>query len=111
MNGCPAHVPADRITDFDPQTDTIASRDPEEFDHPNEVDFDRPTNRHLASGAGPHRCLGSHLARRELVIAIAEWHKRIPDYEIPAGAHITFHGGTMVGLNSLPLVWQPFITD
>jgi cytochrome P450 len=83
----------------------IASRDPVEFDTPNEIDFDRPTNRHLAFGAGPHRCLGSHLARRELVIALTEWHKRIPDYEIPAGADITFHGGTMVGLNSLPLVW------
>ena len=34
---------------------------------------------------GVHRCLGSHLARRELRIALAEWHRRIPDYGIKAG--------------------------
>jgi cytochrome P450 len=45
-----------------------------------EVRFDREVNRHLAFGGGVHRCLGSHLARRELRIALREWHRRIPDY-------------------------------
>ncbi len=38
--------------------------------------------RRTAESAGPHRCLGMHLARHELIIAVTEWHKRIPDYEL-----------------------------
>jgi cytochrome P450 len=56
-----------------------ANIDPAEFDDPFDVRFDRGTNRHIAFGAGVHRCLGSHLARRELRIALREWHRRIPD--------------------------------
>ena len=48
--------------------------------------MDRPDiSHHLGFAAGPHRCLGMHLARHELVIALQEWHKRIPDYAIAAG--------------------------
>ena len=54
------------------------------------VDFDREGNRHLAFGVGIHRCLGSHLARLELHIALAEWHRRIPDYRIPEGVELEF---------------------
>ena len=50
------------------------------FGDPFQVRFDREDNRHIAFGAGVHRCLGSHLARRELRIALREWHRRIPDY-------------------------------
>jgi cytochrome P450 len=82
-----------------------ATRDPAAFPEPTRVDFDRPANNHLAFGAGPHRCLGSHLARRELRVALEEWHKRIPDYRIPDGAVIDEHG-SMFGINQLPLVWD-----
>lgn len=85
----------------------IAGRDSDEFVDPNVVDFERAHNRHLAFGAGPHRCLGSHLARRELVAALDEWHRRIPDYEIDPIGDVTFHAGTMVGLNTVPLRWSP----
>jgi cytochrome P450 len=57
-----------------------ANLDPATFEAPMEVRFDREVNRHLAFGGGVHRCLGSHLARRELRIALREWHRRIPDY-------------------------------
>ncbi len=59
-----------------------ANLDPAEFPGPERVDFDRSRNRHLAFGAGPHRCLGSHLARFELRIALEEFHRRIPDYRL-----------------------------
>ena len=83
----------------------LACRDPEEFDHAETVDLDRSQNRHLAFGAGPHRCLGSHLARLELRTALEEFHARIPDYRIPDGADIKIHGGGVLGIDQLPLEW------
>jgi cytochrome P450 len=62
-----------------------ANIDPTEFADPFEVKFDREINRHIAFGSGVHRCLGSHLARRELRVALAEWHRRIPEYTLKPG--------------------------
>ncbi|MUL82315.1 MULTISPECIES: cytochrome P450 [unclassified Mycolicibacterium] len=56
-----------------------ANRDHREFPNPNDVEIDRSPNRHLSFGAGPHRCLGSHLARIELRIALEELIRRLPD--------------------------------
>lgn len=83
-----------------------AGRDPEQFPDPDTFIPDRSPNRHLAFGAGPHRCVGSHLARLELRIALEEWHKRIPDYRIPEGAEITEFVGSVAGLSALPLEWE-----
>jgi cytochrome P450 len=55
------------------------------FPNATNVDFERDPNAHYAFGAGPHKCLGSHLARMELRVAVEEFHRRIPDYEIKAG--------------------------
>lgn len=57
------------------------NRDPEIFENPNEIQIDREDNRHLAFGGGVHRCLGSNLARKELVIALEEFLKRVPTFE------------------------------
>jgi cytochrome P450 len=82
-----------------------ANRDPRKFPHPDEFDLDRPNlNHHLGFAAGPHRCLGMHLARHELVIALQEWHKRIPDYTLPAGTELRERGGQLT-LVHLPLRW------
>jgi cytochrome P450 len=81
------------------------NRDPRQFPDADKFVPDRQHNRHVAFGAGPHRCVGSHLARLELKIAMEEWHKRIPDYSIPAGAVLTEHAGAVAGLDNLPLVW------
>lgn len=64
---------------------SAANLDPAEFADPLAVRFDRAGNRHLAFGGGAHRCLGSHLARRELRIALREWHRRIPEYTLSSG--------------------------
>ena len=76
----------------------------EEFPEAELVEFARETNRHLSFGAGPHRCLGSHLARFELRVALEEWHRRIPDYRIADGAEIHYSPGIRQA-NTLPLVW------
>jgi len=81
-----------------------ATRDDAAFPNASTVDITRKPNNHIGFGAGPHRCLGSHLARRELKIALEEWHKRIPDYRLAAGADLTETGGQL-GLETLPLVW------
>ena len=67
-----------------------ANVDPAQFADPLEVDLDRRGNPHLAFGAGPHRCLGSHLARRELRIALREWHRRIPEYTLAPGYEVRY---------------------
>ena len=55
------------------------------FGDPFEVRFEREHNPHIAFGAGVHRCLGSHLARRELRVTLREWHRRIPEYHLTPG--------------------------
>jgi cytochrome P450 len=84
---------------------SAATRDPGAFPDADKVVIDRKVNNHIAFGAGPHRCLGSHLARRELKVAMEEWHKRIPEYRLPAGFEVWEHGTTMFGINDLPLEW------
>jgi cytochrome P450 len=83
----------------------LATRDPAEFEHPDLIDFDRKENRHLAFGAGPHRCLGSHLARIELRVALQEFHQRIPPYRLAPGQDPMIHGGGVFGIDRLGLQW------
>ena len=65
-----------------------------------------PPNNHVAFGAGPHRCLGSHLARRELRVALEEWHRVIPTYWLTPGVDVTEHGGGLYGIDRLELSWD-----
>ena len=81
-----------------------ADVDEAEFAEATRVDFARERNRHVAFGGGPHRCLGSHLARMELRAALEEWHRRIPEYRIaPGETPRVSHGIREV--QYLPLVW------
>jgi cytochrome P450 len=83
-----------------------AGRDDARYERADVVDFDRADTRNLSFGAGPHHCLGSHLARKELAVALEEWHRRIPDYEIDDLRAITERNGHVCGLNVLPLRWK-----
>jgi cytochrome P450 len=48
-----------------------------------ELVMDGKVHRHWGFGGGPHRCLGSHLARMELTVIVEEWLRRIPDFDVP----------------------------
>jgi cytochrome P450 len=83
----------------------VADRDPAEHPDPDVIDFGRQ-QRNLAFGGGPHRCLGSHLARMEMRVALEEWHRQIPEYQLAPGAapRVTWPAG-VVGIGHLPLVY------
>ncbi|OBA80304.1 cytochrome [Mycobacterium sp. 1164966.3] len=85
-----------------------ANRDAREFDEPDKCILDRLTNRHLGFGAGVHRCLGSNLARLEFRVGVEQTLRRIPDYAIPPGAKVDFHGNSVTrGYRALPVVFTP----
>jgi cytochrome P450 len=84
---------------------SIGSANTDEKELPDAYDVVLTRNtKHLAFGAGVHRCLGSHLARLELRTTLREWHKRIPDYEIAPGTELNFMFG-LRQVDSLPLLW------
>lgn len=83
-----------------------ANVDPMVFADSAEVRFDRQENRHIAFGGGVHRCLGSHLARRELRVTLREWHKRIPEYQIKAGHEDLEYPPGLRHVKDLILTWK-----
>ncbi len=83
-----------------------ANRDAQEFPDPDTIDLAREDNRHVAFGYGPHRCIGSHLARREIVIGLEEFLARIPAFRIkPETVPRTF-GGFVFGVENLIVDWS-----
>jgi cytochrome P450 len=83
----------------------VANHDGAEFEDPLTANFDRRINRHIAFAAGPHRCLGSHLARHELEVALEEWHKVLPNYRIVPDTKLFYDGGGIFAIDNLPLEW------
>lgn len=84
-----------------------ASRDPAQFEHPDRFDPERAGNRHLAFGAGPHRCAGSHLARMNLRVALEELLPRLDDLRLQEGADIRFHSTFNRAPLSVPIRFRP----
>ncbi len=80
-----------------------ANRDPAQFDRADEIVIDREVNRHAAFGLGIHRCLGSHLARMELRVALEVWLQRIPEFSLADAAGVTWSAGQIRGPRALPL--------
>ncbi|HXW44276.1 MAG TPA: cytochrome P450 [Streptosporangiaceae bacterium] len=80
-----------------------ANRDPAQFDRADEVVIDREANRHAAFGLGIHRCLGSHLARMELRVALEVWLERIPQFTLDDPSKVTWSAGQIRGPRTLPL--------
>jgi cytochrome P450 len=80
-----------------------ANRDPAQFERADEVVIDREINRHAAFGLGIHRCVGSHLARMELRVALEVWLERIPRFSLADPSAVTWSPGQIRGPRALPL--------
>ena len=80
--------------------------DDQMIEDPFKVDFDRPVSSHLVFGSGPHRCLGSHLARLEIKVFLEEWTQAIPVFAVEGTQEIATRGGLVWCPVAVPLVWQ-----
>jgi cytochrome P450 len=85
-----------------------ANHDEKEFQQPDEIILDRAPNRHVAFGLGPHRCIGSHLARLMAEVMVKAVLDRIPDYEVDLEhVHQYLANPSMTGLGKLPVTFTP----
>jgi cytochrome P450 len=80
-----------------------ANRDPEQFERADEVVLDRLVNRHAAFGLGIHRCVGSHLARMELRVALEVWLSRFPEFTLADPDAVRWSSGQIRGPRALPI--------
>jgi len=101
LEGCPIHK-------GDPVAVLLATEnfDPDKFPDPLTVDLHRQPNNHASFSEGVHRCLGSHLARLELRVALREWHRRIPRYQLSRGFEIRY----TPSLRGIPHLALEFVT-
>lgn len=98
LGGCPIHA-GDKVHPFLGSGNT----DESEFPGADVPQWGRKANRHIAFGAGIHRCLGSNLARLELRIALRVWHSRIPHYRVKPGTELVYTIGVR-SVDSFPMV-------
>jgi cytochrome P450 len=82
-----------------------ANRDPKMFPEADKVVIDRNNNRHAAFGLGIHRCIGSNLARMEIKVAIEEWLKRVPEFQLDPTLPVKWSEGTVRGPRQLPILF------
>jgi len=98
LAGCPVHAGDHVLTLIG-----AANIDDAELADAGEIQLDRQVTRHLAFGGGIHRCLGSHLARQELKVALQEWHRRIPEYSLKPGVTLGYSPGIRA-LDTFPML-------
>ena len=98
FNGCPMKKDDWVLLGF-----PAANRDPAAFKDADKFIIDREENRHVAFGLGIHRCAGSNLARLELRIAIEEFIKRYPKFELANPEGVTWAPGQVRGPRNLPV--------
>ncbi len=83
-----------------------ANRDPSVFPDPEKFDLSRTNKTHIVFGLGPHRCVGSHLARIELQVFYEELFARLPPFQLDPQHPVAYHGGIVIGPNTLQLIWD-----
>jgi cytochrome P450 len=79
-----------------------ANRDPSVFEHPERFDITRKSNPHLAFGTGTHFCIGSHMARLEMRITLAELLQRFPNFRL-SGPVERLSSNFISGIKRMPL--------
>ena len=99
VSGCPVHTGDQMLLTF-----PAANHDPAAFEDAEEFRIDRAKNRHVAFGLGIHRCLGSNLARLELEVALQEWIRAFPDYELDPDGETTWANGQVRGPRTIPVL-------
>jgi len=99
VTGCPVHAGDQMLLTF-----PAANHDPAAFENAHEFRIDREKNRHVAFGLGIHRCIGSNLARLELTIALQEWLRAFPDYELDTTRETTWANGQIRGPRNIPVL-------
>jgi cytochrome P450 len=92
----------ERVLMYDPAADL----DPNKFPNPEGYDLQREDKTHIAFGAGPHRCLGSHLARVEMQIIVEVALARLKNIRLDPEHPPRYHGGHVIGPDSLSLIWD-----
>jgi cytochrome P450 len=90
--------------DYVAMSTPLAGHDPEEFVAPETIQFER-RGLNLTLGFGPHMCLGQHLARREIRVALRELLSAVPQFSVKPGSRIRFRTGNIIHVESLPLEW------
>lgn len=98
LAGCPVAAGTPLLLPF-----PAANRDPALFERADEVVLDRSPNRHVAFGVGIHRCLGSHLARLEVTVALERFFARVPPFAVADEAAVRWSAGQVRGPRVLPL--------
>jgi cytochrome P450 len=97
--GCPMHTGDQTLLTF-----PAANHDPAAFENAGEFQLDRARNRHVAFGLGIHRCLGSNLARLELLVGLQEWLRAFPHYSLDPEKETTWANGQVRGPRSIPVL-------
>ncbi len=97
--GCPVRKGEQTLVTF-----PAANHDPEAFENASEFLIDRAKNRHVAFGLGIHRCLGSNLARLELLVGLQEWLRAFPNYQLDPTAETAWANGQVRGPRSIPVL-------
>jgi cytochrome P450 len=100
VGGCPFRAGEMVLLSF-----PAANRDPAMFPQADRVLIDRKENRHAAFGLGIHRCIGSNLARMEITVALQEWLKRIPEFQLDPATNVTWSEGTVRGPRRVPVLF------
>ncbi|WP_371656750.1 MULTISPECIES: cytochrome P450 [unclassified Streptomyces] len=84
-----------------------ANRDPDIFVDPDRIDVERDPNPHLSFGHGPHRCLGSALARMESELLVDTLLDQVPGLRLTVPADdVPWRRGALIrGPEALPVTW------
>jgi len=84
----------------------VLSRDANEFENAGQLEIRKGSRRHFAFGYGVHLCLGMHLAKLEIRLALESWFANIPHFRIDNREEVISHGGAILALDQLPLRWD-----